>query len=185
MSWESNETKKPCPCGAGTYTVINRSDDWGRFETSWKMDCPICSKKYSLYTYDYYRSGLREQGHKWIEKEIYDKALDLTTKANAAKKDALRLAKERYLPVLEKKFSKSSKKEIWEELNANIKWYKSLGTFYKHTKGQEKRQYLSELFRDSDLASVLKVANVDDKEVESLLSNSSALESEAKALLHG
>jgi hypothetical protein len=87
--------------------------------------------------------------------------------------------------VLEEKFSNSSKKAIWEALSANIKWYKSLGTFYKHTKNQEKQQYLSELFQNSDLLSVLKVADVEDEEVERLISDSSALESEAKSLLHG
>ncbi len=185
MSWESNETKKPCPCGAGTYTVIDRSDDWGRFETSWRMDCPICSNTYSLYTYDYYNSGLREQGHKWVQTEIYDRSIELKRRAKATKEAAVCLSKERYLPVLEEVFRKSSKKAIWQALNANIKWYKSLGTFYKHTKNQEKREYLSELFNHSDLASVLKVANAKDEEVERLLSNSSALESEAEALLHG
>lgn len=185
MSWESTETQKPCPCGNSTYTVIDRSDDWGRFETNWRMDCPICSKKYSLYTYDYYNSGLHAQSHKWVETEIYTKSMELKRKAEAAKKEAVRLAKERYLSVLEEIFRKSSKKAIWQVLNENIKWYKSLGTFYKHTKNQEKREYLGELFNHSDLLSVLKIANAKDKNIESLLTDSSDMESESNALLHG
>lgn len=95
------------------------------------------------------------------------------------------LAKERYLPVLEEMFSKSSKKAIWQVLNENIKWYKSLGTFYKHTKNQDKHEYLAELFDHSDLLSVLKITNAEDKDIEKLLKDSSALESKSKALLHG
>ena len=185
MSWDSTETQKTCPCGAGTYTVIDRSDDWGRFETSWRMDCAICRAKYSLYTYDYCDSGLRGQGHKWVETTIYNESVKLSEKALAAKSDAVRLAKERYLPVLEEMFSKSSKKAIWQVLNENIKWYKSLGTFYKHTKNQEKHEYLAELFDHSDLLSVLKIANTEDKDIEKLLKDSSELESKSKALLYG
>lgn len=148
------------------------------------MDCPICIKKYSLHTYYYYESGLSEKGQKWIEKEIYEKSIALKNRAKALKENAIRLAKERYLPVLEDKFSRSNKKEVWESLKANIEGYKSLGTFYKHTKNQEKRLYLSKLFQDSDLASVMKVANAKDKEIERLLSDSTALNVEAEELLH-
>lgn len=185
MSWESNETEKPCPCGKSTYTVIDRSDDWGRYETHWRMDCPICEKTYSLYVYDYYRSGLPEQGHKWVEKGIYDQSMELEGRSKAAKNQAVRMAEDRYLPVLVDMFSNSSKKSIWQALSANIKWYKSLGTFYKHTKNKEKEEFLSELFSYSDLLSVLRVANAEDEEIKELLKSASAFESEAKALLHG
>lgn len=185
MSWDSTEAQKICPCGASTYTVIDRSDDWGRFETSWRMDCQICSEKYSLYTYDYYNSGLHGQGHRWVKTTIYNESVKLSEKAVAAKSDAIRLAKERYLPVLEEVFREGSKKAIWQVLNKNIKWYKSLGTFYKHTKNQEKREYLAELFDHSDLLSMLKIANAEDKDIEKLLKDSSALESKSKALLRG
>ena len=80
MSRDSTETQKSCPCGTGTYTVIDRSDDWRRFETNWRMDCPICSKKYSLYTYAYYNSGIQEQRHKWVETTIYNEAMKLHRK---------------------------------------------------------------------------------------------------------
>jgi hypothetical protein len=148
------------------------------------MDYPTCKAKYSLYTYDYYDSGLRGQGHKWVKTTIYNKSVKLNEKAVAAKNNAVQLAKERYLSVLEGIFKKSSKKAIWEVLNENIKCYKSLGTFYKHTKNQEKREYLAELFDHLDLLSVLKIANSEDKDIEKLLNDSSALESKSKALLH-
>ena len=185
MSWDSTETQKSCPCGTGTYTVIDRSDDWGRFETNWRMDCPICSKKYSLYTYAYYNSGLREQGHKWVETTIYNEAMKLNKMAKDTKRKAVLLAKERYLPVLEEMFRKSSKKAIWKALSENIKWYKSLGTFYKHTKNQDKREYLGELFHQAELMSVLRIAHVEDDDIKKLLRDSSSHESESKALLHG
>jgi hypothetical protein len=184
MSWDSIETQKTCPCGDGTYVVIDRIDDWGRTETNWHMNCQTCQEKYSLYTYYGYDSGPREQRCKWVETTIHNESVKLKKKAETAKHNAAQLAKERYFPVLEKMFEKSSKKAIWKVLNKNIKQYKSLGTFYTHTKSQEKCEYLAALFDDSDLFSILKIANAEDKDIEKLLNDSSALESKSEALLH-
>lgn len=49
MSWETvSETKRPCPCGKGTYTITKRCDDWNRYEEYWVMDCLQCKENYKL-----------------------------------------------------------------------------------------------------------------------------------------
>ena len=146
MSWESTETKRPCPCGKSTFTIVDRSDDWGRFESHWKMDCPDCRNRYSLYTYGYYRSGLYQEAHRWIDKEKYDEAQKLEEESKKTQKVAVALSVERQLPVLMELFDTKSKKAIWETLNKHIKPFKSLGTFYQHIKGKEKYEYIKELF---------------------------------------
>lgn len=49
MSWEKmSEKKERCPCGNSTYSIITESDDWGRLDESWVMNCPSCQKDYFL-----------------------------------------------------------------------------------------------------------------------------------------
>lgn len=49
MSWETvSESSMPCPCGKGTYIITISSDDWGRSEEHWIMECPFCKENYTL-----------------------------------------------------------------------------------------------------------------------------------------
>lgn len=184
MSWDSTETKRPCPCGKGTFTIVDRSDDWGRSESHWKMDCPDCRKRYSLYTYGFYRSGLYEECHRWINKGKYDEARKLQEESKRTQKIAVELSVERHLSALMTLFDAMSKKAIWETLSKHIKPFKSLGTFYQHTKGKEKYEYLKELFYFSNLRALLQTAEADDGEIKELIEKSELLESRAKSLLH-
>lgn len=183
MSWESSETKFTCPCGSGTYTETHHSNDWGQSRFTWEMDCPSCKLNYSLHTYDYYEHGMRNEGYRWIKKPSYDKAMELLQKANELKDHTISLAKNKYLDVLVAQFENSSKKAVWEVLHANIKRYKSLGTFYNHTNGKNKYEYLGELFCDHYLDDVLKILHVKDKEVRELRTEEKNLEKAAERLL--
>lgn len=111
---------------------------------------------------------MRSEGHRWIKKQNYDKAMDLLNKAKHLKDRAVTLARTKYLDALVAQFESSSKKAVWESLHANIKWYKSLGTFYQHTKGKNKREYLGELFSDHHLNDVFKIMRVSDEEIQEL-----------------
>ncbi len=185
MSWEYFETKHTCPCGNGTYTETTGSNDWGQNSSGWRMDCPSCKLNYTLYTYEYYRHGMRSEGYRWIKKPSYDKAMELLNKAERLKDRAISLAKSKYLDVLATQFENSSKKAVWEVLHANIKWYKSLGTFYQHTKGKNKREYLAELFNDHHLSDVLKIIRISDEEIQELKAEKENIEKEAETLLRG
>lgn len=185
MSWEYSETKHVCPCGKGTYTETTGSNDWGQSSSAWKMDCPSCKLNHALHTYEYFRHGMRSEGHRWIKKQSYDKATELLNKAKHLKDRAVKLARSRYLNTLVAQFENSSKKAVWEALHANIKWYKSLGTFYQHTKGKSKREYLAEIFSDHHLNDVFKIIRVSDEEIHGLNAQVENLEKEAETLLHG
>lgn len=185
MSWEYSEATHVCPCGKGTYTEITGSNDWGQSSSAWKMDCPSCKLNYALYTYEYYRHGMRSGGHRWIKKQSYDKAMELLNQAEQLKDRAVTLARSRHLDALVAQFENSSKKAVWEALHANIKSYKSLGTFYQHTKGKNKREYLAELFSDHYLSDVFKIIRVSDEEIQELKTQEKNLEKEAETLLHG
>lgn len=119
------------------------------------------------------------------KKQSYDKAMELLNKAKHLKDRTVTLARSRYLNTLVAQFEDSSKKAVWEALHANIKWYKSLGTFYQHTKGKNKREYLAELFSDHHLNDVFKIIRVSDEEIQGLNAQVENLEKEAETLLHG
>lgn len=185
MSWETlNESKKACPCGNGTYTIIQRMDDWNRLDSNWVMNCPECMAIYSLYSYNYYDSGIPTQGKRWVKKGAFEKSKKLQQEADKLKEKAVELAREKYFPLLIDKFSKSSKKEIWSVLNENIAWYKSLGTFYKHTKNRTTKDYLSDVFDYRNLKSILKIVNIKDTEISDSLLKIDSLESEARDQLY-
>lgn len=184
MSWDSTETKRPCPCGRGTYTIVDRSDDWSRFESHWKMDCLDCKENYSLHTYGYYHSGLYEEGHRWVEKGTYDEAQKLQKESKRIQNIAVDLSVDRCLPAFMDLFDAKSKKAIWERLSQYIKPFKSLGTFYQHTKGKEKYEYLKELFCFSHLLALMQAAEVEDNEIKELINKAESLESRANGLLH-
>lgn len=183
MSWESTSTNHVCPCGKGVYVVTDSSDDWGRTKTQWSMDCPSCKQKYALHTFGYYRHGMPSEGHRWIDRQKYEEAMKLSKEARDSKNLAVSLAKKRYLSALNGKFEGCSKKAIWEVLHAHIKWYKSLGTFYQHTKGKSSLEYLGELFSEDHLDAIFKILNMSDSEIKALHARTLALEEKAQALL--
>lgn len=185
MSWEYFESIVACPCGKGTYTETFGSNDWGQTSISWDMDCPLCKANYALYTYSYYKNGMRSKGNRWIEKSKYDKAIKMLNEAKNIKLRAINTAKNKYLDALVTQFENSSKKAIWETLRTNINWYKSLGTFYQHTKGKEKREYLGELFSDYYLNELFKIMQVNDKEIQEQIEKANIVEVEADTLLRG
>lgn len=125
------------------------------------------------------------EGHRWIKKQSYDKAMKLLNQAEQLKARAVTLARSRYLDALVAQFENSSKKAMWEALHANIKSYESLGTFYQHTKGKNKREYLAEIFSDHHLSEVFKIIRVSDEEIQGLNAQEKNIEKEAETLLHG
>lgn len=69
MSWDiDRETKHDCPCGESTYTIQERSDDWGRSDERWIMNCVKCKDLYKLKSDYIYRGGIEEEIKAWIRK---------------------------------------------------------------------------------------------------------------------
>lgn len=149
------------------------------------MDCPSCKLNYALHTYSYYSHGMSSEGHRWIKRPSYNKAMELLENAKESKDSAIALAKTRYLGVLVAQFENHSKKAIWEVLHTNIKSYKSLVTFYQHTKGMDRTDFLSKLFNGHDLDGVMNIINVNDQEIQELRAKGGSCEKEAESLLCG
>jgi len=184
MSWENDSvTKSPCPCGQGTYETIYSSNDWGQHKVTWSMNCSYCQSNFSLYTYSYFRSGEEYEAHRWVKTENYKKSKSLDRKARKLGSEAVELARKKYLEKTVMFFSQSNKKQIWEVFNKNILNYKSLATFYKHTKGKDKPEYIRELFVESSIISILKIIKISDIKITNDLLTSNNYKKEAKELL--
>lgn len=71
MSWEvDHEEIKNCPCKKGSYTIQQRSDDWGREDEKWIMNCPYCKQNYKLEATNYHEKGIQLFEYKWVKKEL-------------------------------------------------------------------------------------------------------------------
>jgi len=158
MSWEEDfRNRYPCPCGKGEYEEIHYSDDWGRTETRYVMLCPSCKEKY---VYDHtvipgHPGDEIERG--WVLKSVLEAE-------HKHRKSVEEKAKTLYFKLWKKKFkSLRTKKQMWEILTLNGKYYPSLGTFYKHTKGytqEEMTKYIDGFFNYHDLKRVFEVCGV-------------------------
>lgn len=78
-----------------------------------------------------------------------------------------------------------SKKEIWTKLHKGLPHFSSLGTFYKHTKGRDTRDYVEGLFQHYRLADVLRLIGVKDDALEANLQEVIQLKSDADKLFYG
>lgn len=158
MSWEEIFRKKyPCPCRKGEYEEVHYSDDWGRSETRYTMLCLECKDKY---IYDHtvihgHPGNEIERG--WVLKSVLEAE-------HKHRKNVEAKAKILYLKLWKKKFKNlKTKKQIWEELTLNGKYYPSLGTLYIHTKGynqEEITKYIDRFFNYYDLKRVFEVCQV-------------------------
>lgn len=56
MSWEPDSTEyKKCPCGQGKIKVESYSDDWGRYESRYTIECDFCKENYHIETSSSYK----------------------------------------------------------------------------------------------------------------------------------
>lgn len=186
MSWEDDRVdKKQCPCGKGTYSVISSSDDWNRFRVSWAMNCPDCKLNYRLFEFTYYQDGMTETGFRWVKTEIFDRARDMMARAERLKNSCVADAKAKYLETLVQLWANLSKKDICTKLQKGLSHFSSLGTFYKHTKGMDRRTYLADLFQENQLLDLLRLIGIKDSGLEASFREANRLKSDADKLLHG
>ncbi len=159
MSWEEDFRRRyPCPCGEGEYEEITNSDDWGRSETHYEILCPKCKEKY---VYDHTVIG-GHPGDEIIRGWVLKSVLEAEQKHRKNVEDT---AKTLYFEIWEKKFrGVKTKKQMWEALTLNGKYYPSLGIFYKHTKGyteEELINYIDNFFKYHDLKRVFEVCEIE------------------------
>jgi hypothetical protein len=147
------------------------------------MDCPDCLINYELYSFEYHDKSVACEGFRWIRKELYKEAGKLRQESNLLLERAINTAKKRYLIKWISHFDDKSKKSIWTELNLNMKWFPSLGTFYKHTKGEEPSEFLSTYFCENHLADIFNILNIEDDEIPQIFDRANLLQNKADYLL--
>ena len=147
------------------------------------MNCLSCHERYALHTFNCYPNGLHSEGFRWVLKERYERAQMLLRESDALKNRALEVARQRYLSGFLKRFDGASKKTVWTSLLLAIPYYKSLGTFYQHTKGCAQAEYLQQEFSHHTFVVVSKILGVQDKELEDLQRESRGLSDQAETLL--
>jgi hypothetical protein len=182
MSWEKDyDSQYPCPCGNSTYTKESYSDDWGRNDESWSMNCQICSQGYTLYTNYYYESGMSVSSNFWVTKDELFTYEQTSESVMNQKMETLDFAKNRYLAQWKDLFvSCKSKKAIWEKLSKSIGLSISLSTFYSHAKNVD--EYLADCFNIGSLSRILNVIGANDEELNQMLGELVNKETELRSL---
>lgn len=177
MSWEEMcRDKRACPCGAGYYAVIERSDDWGRSEELWEMLCSACKVDYGLYTHKYNHNGFTEAYHGWLPKARIVE-LEAAGKELARTQEAVSLyARSEFSERWNKHFAGESKKSIWGELTENGKHYPSLNTFYQHIRDSSLQQVLDRYFEWPSLPTIVRVLQLCGCELQSRIEEAQKIE---------
>jgi hypothetical protein len=182
VSWEeSTPIDRPCPCAAGYYAVINRSDDWGRFDERWEMHCTSCQSGYGLYVYEYNRSGMSNTHRSWLSRELLRELSSLESKLERAKQGLSQSAAAELRSQWFEHFAGKSKKAVWRELTEDGMQYPSLPTFYTHVRQSSLQRVLTRYFEYDELSTVERVLGLDNTELPVRRNQVAELEAELEA----
>jgi len=132
------------------------------------MDCTQCRKEYVKYTHyytDYGAPGGESSIDMWVLRTDKEAADGQGEKLKRGKEKISAIARIRYEQQWLSHFDKKSKKDIWEELRTIEKFFSSLGTFYKHTKGNGAKPYLQYYLRYDKLNIVFEILGIEDTEI--------------------
>lgn len=181
MSWEESEpATRLCPCGVGHYTVIARSDDWGRSDERWEMHCVSCRANYALYTYHHNRKGLIETYYGWLPVVFMHELTALETAIEGEKSQLTEYANKHYGERWHNHFNGKPKKTIWRELTQEGKEYPSLSTFYSHARNSSLPSLLNNYFRYREIQTVIRVLELNDGNLDALIEHIQKLEKECE-----
>ena len=181
MSWEESEPEnRPCPCGKGRYTVVRRSDDWGRFDEHWAMHCPRCKADYALYIYHANRKGITETHHGWVQKSLLRELTQLQEQTDKEKQRLATYLRTKYAGQWHQYFTGKTKKTIWEELTQNGSHYPSLPTFYNHVRHSVVQNMLNSYLEHHNVGIVIRVLGLDDRKLTSVMQGIQDLEKAAE-----
>lgn len=184
MSWEVTRTDTlKCPCGEGTYAVTHRSDDWGRCDETWSMNCPTCHATYQLVTFPGdYKGVISDVRYGWALKVRCAEADHLREQASSAATRAQDLAVARYRQQWLDTLNRTTKKALWRSITADGKRYPSSSTFYMHLKSTTVDLYLMQYFVSNWFVLLQELGIVDPK-IEQIRQDASRLEAEANQIV--
>lgn len=177
MSWEEGlPAKHPCPCGNGQYTIIQRSDDWGRHEERWEMHCQSCLQLYGLYSFDYNRKGMIITSHRWLPRQMLSELAIRASEVEEARKAVSAFAVAQFQDHWNEHFRGKAKKAIWRELTEDGKRYPSLPTFYLQVRESSLEKQLARYFEYPELPTVARILQVGSSELHSRIEKVQAME---------
>lgn len=168
MSWEVvGQDLRPCPCGAGRYRIEYRSDDWGRSEEDWSMECPACAKSCALTARGGWDSGISVSYQCWVPRSLFSELTNLDDEIRRETDGVAKVARERYRAKWHSHFEGMSKRRIWAHLTDAGKEYPSLSAFYAHVKHPTGLNgVLDGYFRLEHLPRVFRILNIADAELD-------------------
>ena len=177
MSWEESKPEPhPCPCSKGHYTVVHRSDDWGRYEERWAMHCPRCNENYDLYTYHANRKGITETYHAWVPKPLLHELAELRERAEEEKRGLATYLERQYGDRWRQHFSGKTRKAIWTQLTQDGRNYPSLSTFYSHIRHSGLENVLKGYLHYGEAGTVIRILKLKDVELTSRIKKIQGLE---------
>src|SRR5260221_300812 len=169
MSWEDSEpVNHACPCGKSTYFVMDRSDDWGRFEQRWGMDCHQCARNYRLYSYVTFHKGLRYEAHGWAKKTLFDELMSCNKECDVARGRLQRHLMRNYKARWLEHFAGTNKKAVWCALTREGDSYPSLDTFYDHVRRGGLARVLMGYLTDRHADIVVRVLRLKDEKLDAM-----------------
>lgn len=181
MSWEdSDPIYRRCPCGKGRYAVVSRSDDWGRHEERWSMECTRCRIVYRLFAYHSNRKGINETHYGWVPKLVLR---DLSRLERGARNEERKLSvymRRKYRNQWRQHFVNKGKKATWTELTEAGNHYPSLPTFYAHIRHWGVQRLLDEYLTYRKVETVVRVLGLRDTQLMSMVQKVANLEQIAK-----
>ena len=164
MSWEERRRRRlPCPCGKGEVEETDFSDDWNRFETRREVLCQDCRERYVYDSSVIHGNPGDEVERGWVLKST----LEAERREAASREKDLRA---RYYAAWKSRFKDfRNKKDFWKILTVNGRFYPSLQTFYKHTKGFSEaklQNYVDSFFRYSDKNRIVAICEERHRQAE-------------------
>ena len=158
--------------------MIQRSDDWGRFDERWEMHCRACASKFGLYNENYIRKGLHETFSGWVPGAVLKEVAAAKLKLERAEKRLTADAGKQFGARWRAHFDGKTKKAIWSELTEDGKHYPSLGTFYAHVRDSGIDRVLARYFERRELPTVARILGPGASELAAQIADIEGLERE-------
>lgn len=169
MSWEDGPPEPhPCPCREGQYTITHRSDDWGRFDERWEMQCPRCRSTYGLYAWHVNHKGATIPCCGWLPRPKLRELAEAKSRTEAAEAALTTYLGSAYGGEWRAHFEGRKKSDIWRELTKNGDEYPSLGTFYSHVRASGLSSVLARYLEHSGASTVIRVLSLEDQKLRSM-----------------
>ena len=167
MSWEySAPVLHSCPCGKGLYKIIHRSDDWGRTDERWEMDCPFCCNSHGLYSFQRNWKGTCIDQYRWVARPLLEHIWTLKRRIADAQATIDDYLKATYSQAWLAHFDGNPKKHIWQQLVSDGRDYPSVATFYSHCRQNGLDNTLLNYLKYGEVPTLKRVLSVTDKNLE-------------------